>query len=114
MSEIMSSPESNSNENQNCNKKRKSNDQSTKEAQKNIPKVSKSVKSLSPIKFLKTTKRVKVTLKWNLFYVGDLCEFDKYFNLVLINADEWVDNKFTGRIDQICIRCNNVKIIEEI
>ena len=71
---------------------------------------------LTPVQFLKTFKseKVRIVLKWNMHYDGTLIEYDDYFNIVLRDAVEYVEHVECGRIDEIAIRCNNVKMIEEI
>ena len=41
-------------------------------------------------------------------YKGILVSSDRYFNLQLANAEEYVDGDSTGNLGEILIRCNNV------
>lgn len=49
-----------------------------------------------------------VRLKWGMEYRGTLVSVDGYMNLQLADADEWVDDKSTGALGEVLIRCNNV------
>lgn len=74
------------------------------------------VESENPLQFMKNSvnKQVRIVLKWNMHYEGELCEFDNYFNIVLNNASEFIDDQYIGQIGKIAIRCNNVKMIQKI
>lgn len=69
----------------------------------------------SPTQFLKnrTNAKIKVILKWGLLYEGILVSYDKYFNLHLKEAIEYVNGEEMGCVGQIIIRCNNIAVIEE-
>lgn len=53
-------------------------------------------------------KQVLVRLKWGQEYRGTLQSFDNYFNLQLLNTEEFVDGESTGALGEVMIRCNNV------
>lgn len=76
----------------------------------------KEIERENPLQFLKNRKKkhVRVVLKWNMFYEGELDEFDDYLNIVLRETKEFTENEFTGKVGHIVIRCNNIKLIEEI
>ncbi|TPX12415.1 uncharacterized protein E0L32_006827 [Thyridium curvatum] len=60
-------------------------------------------------------KPVSVRLKWNdTDYRGRLVSVDSYMNLQLAGAEEYIDNKQTGSLGSILIRCNNVLWIRGI
>ena len=65
---------------------------------------------MNPRPFLKqlTGKSVLVKLKWGMEYKGILVSSDRYFNLQLANAEEYVEGNNTGNLGEILIRCNNV------
>ena len=67
----------------------------------------------TPKQFLERLRgsRVRILLKWDTEYRGVLCSTDGYMNVVLRDATEHPDGKELG---DTCIRCNNIKIIEEI
>lgn len=51
-------------------------------------------------------KPVSVRLKWNdTDYRGRLVSVDSYMNLQLAGAEEYIDNKQTGSLGSILIRC---------
>lgn len=70
---------------------------------------------INPLQFLKIllNKKVKIKLKWEMEYIGTLVEFDNYFNFVLKDVIEIVENQ-EGHISKIVIRCNNVESLEEV
>lgn len=70
---------------------------------------------LNPIPFLEANvdKKLIVKLKWGQEYIGMLASFDKYFNLRLLNTEEWVNNQCIGNLGEILIRCNNVLYMRE-
>lgn len=73
--------------------------------------------TISPYAFLSSqlSHRIRVVLKWSITYIGNLIEFDSYFNLVLGEVKEYVDGALQeGTIDKMVIRCNNIKYIEEL
>ncbi|KAL2105738.1 hypothetical protein VUR80DRAFT_6252 [Thermomyces stellatus] len=54
-------------------------------------------------------KDIVVRLKWGeTEYKGRLVSIDGYMNIQLSGAEEWVDQKKTGDLGQVLIRCNNV------
>lgn len=54
-------------------------------------------------------KDVYVRLKWGeTEYKGRLVSIDSYMNIQLSGAQEYIDQKPTGDLGQILIRCNNV------
>ncbi|GJN70898.1 LSM domain-containing protein [Purpureocillium lilacinum] len=54
-------------------------------------------------------KHVSVRLKWGQTeYQGVLKAIDSYMNLQLSGTREVIDNKETGVLGQVLIRCNNV------
>lgn len=58
-------------------------------------------------------KKIRVVLKWGLYYEGILKGTDKYFNLLLEDVAE-VDGVTSTKIGETLIRCNNVKAIVEV
>lgn len=68
----------------------------------------------TPNKFLSRLigQPVIVTLKWGYVYKGVLECTDKYMNVVLRKACE-VREDHEGEIGDICVRCNNIKMISE-
>ncbi|MCJ1303415.1 hypothetical protein MMC08_006224 [Hypocenomyce scalaris] len=61
------------------------------------------------IKDLKVNEDVIVRLKWGQTeYKGRLISVDSYMNIQLSNTEEFIDNKSTGNLGQVLIRCNNV------
>jgi len=59
-------------------------------------------------------KEIKVRLKWgNTSYAGTLVSVDSYMNFQLSGAEEYIDDKMTGQLGQILIRCNNVLWVSE-
>jgi len=51
-------------------------------------------------------KDVFVRLKWNeTEYKGRLVSIDSYMNLQLSGAQEYVNQKFTGSLGEVLIRC---------
>ncbi|KAK1761239.1 hypothetical protein QBC47DRAFT_369454 [Echria macrotheca] len=54
-------------------------------------------------------KDVIVRLKWNeAEYKGRLVSIDSYMNVQLSNTEEYINQKPTGTLGQVLIRCNNV------
>jgi small nuclear ribonucleoprotein F len=54
-------------------------------------------------------KPISVRLKWgSTDYRGTLVSVDSYMNLQLSDTQEYLDDKFTGELGQVLIRCNNV------
>lgn len=60
-----------------------------------------------------TDEKVRVLLKWGTIYEGEYTCTDKYMNIILRNAIE-IKNGCREEVGDTCIRCNNIKIIEEI
>ncbi|KAL6880830.1 small nuclear ribonucleoprotein SmF [Trichoderma novae-zelandiae] len=57
-------------------------------------------------------KTVLVRLKWGeTEYKGRLVSIDSYMNLQLANTEEYLNDKLTGELGQVLIRCNNVLYI---
>jgi len=58
-------------------------------------------------------KTIIVKLKWSIdtYYKGRLQAIDSYMNLALMETEEFVNDKSTGVLGQILIRCNNVLYI---
>lgn len=57
-------------------------------------------------------KTVLVRLKWGeTEYKGRLVSIDSYMNLQLSNTEEYLNDKLTGELGQVLIRCNNVLYI---
>ncbi|GMM49714.1 mRNA splicing protein [Starmerella bacillaris] len=72
---------------------------------------------VNPRPFLKSLagKKVVVKLKWgNTEYRGNLVSTDSYMNVQLQNAEEVIDGKVKGTIDEVFIRCNNVMWINTL
>lgn len=69
----------------------------------------------TPRQFLERLRnsRVRILLKWDTEYLGTLCSTDGYMNAVLRDATE-IGGSGGEEVGDTCIRCNNVKIIEEI
>ncbi|KAJ2906243.1 hypothetical protein MKZ38_002322 [Zalerion maritima] len=65
---------------------------------------------INPRPFLQdlVSKPIQVRLKWGQEYKGTLVSADAYMNLQLVNAEEYIDDKMTGALGQVLIRCNNV------
>ncbi|KAK0658296.1 hypothetical protein QBC41DRAFT_263056, partial [Cercophora samala] len=66
---------------------------------------------VNPRPFLQdlVNKDVIVRLKWNeTEYKGRLVSIDSYMNIQLANTEEFIEQKFTGTLGQVLIRCNNV------
>ncbi|KAF9877587.1 small nuclear ribonucleoprotein [Colletotrichum karsti] len=54
-------------------------------------------------------KDVVIRLKWgDTEYKGKLVSIDSYMNIQLSGAEEYIDQKMTGALGQVLIRCNNV------
>ncbi|KAK0705167.1 LSM domain-containing protein [Lasiosphaeria hispida] len=54
-------------------------------------------------------KDVIVRLKWGeTEYKGRLVSIDSYMNVQLSNTEEYIDQKLSGALGQVLIRCNNV------
>ncbi|KDN64049.1 putative LSM domain-containing protein [Colletotrichum sublineola] len=52
---------------------------------------------------------VIIRLKWGeTEYKGKLVSIDSYMNIQLSGAEEYIDQKMTGALGQVLIRCNNV------
>ncbi|CEI65177.1 hypothetical protein FVEN_g12315 [Fusarium venenatum] len=55
------------------------------------------------------SKQVLVRLKWGeTEYKGTLVSIDSYMNIQLSGTEEYIDDKPTGSLGQVLIRCNNV------
>lgn len=69
----------------------------------------------NPKQFLlrKINSKIEVILKWGQSYEGTLVSTDDYFNILLANATEKVDNEVIGKLNKILIRCNNISVIRE-
>lgn len=74
-----------------------------------------SIKFENPKQFLKRleSKKVRVFTKWGFYYEGTLQQIDKYFNLIIIDCIEY-NNNVQINLGRALIRCNNVKIVQEI
>mmetsp|Transcript_28289 Transcript_28289/g.71200 ORF Transcript_28289/g.71200 Transcript_28289/m.71200 type:complete len:89 (+) Transcript_28289:282-548(+) len=70
-------------------------------------------KTINPRPFLIILKKklIVVKLKWGMEYKGILISFDKYMNIYLKNAEEWLNEKKIGFLGEILIRCNNILYI---
>ncbi|KAL5611960.1 hypothetical protein BROUX41_000474 [Berkeleyomyces rouxiae] len=54
-------------------------------------------------------KDIVVRLKWGeAEYKGRLVSIDSYMNVQLSGAQEFIDQKKTGDLGEVLIRCNNV------
>ncbi|KAI1018560.1 hypothetical protein LB505_001837 [Fusarium chuoi] len=52
---------------------------------------------------------VLVRLKWGeVEYKGTLVSIDSYMNIQLSGTEEYIEDKPTGSLGQVLIRCNNV------
>ncbi|KAI9894922.1 MAG: hypothetical protein M1814_000142 [Vezdaea aestivalis] len=70
---------------------------------------------LNPRPFLQdlVNKEIIVRLKWGQTeYKGTLVSVDSYMNIQLSGTEEFIDNKSTGQLGQVLIRCNNVLWIQ--
>lgn len=48
-------------------------------------------------------------MKWGeTEYKGRLVSIDSYMNIQLRDTEEYIDQKMTGTLGQVLIRCNNV------
>ncbi|BFZ58969.1 Manganese transporter smf1 [Savitreella phatthalungensis] len=56
---------------------------------------------------------VVVCLKWGQEYRGVLQAFDSYFNIQLLETEEFQDGISTGVLGEVLIRCNNVLWISQ-
>ncbi|KAI4290730.1 U6 snRNA-associated Sm-like protein LSm6 [Pancytospora philotis] len=74
-----------------------------------------SLRKETPVQFLDRLRgrRVAVHLKWGIIYRGMLGCVDRYMNVVLTDAAE-VNAGSELRVGETYIRCNNVKLIEEV
>ncbi len=61
-----------------------------------------------------TGKTVAVKLKWGMEYRGVLVSADSYMNFQLGAAEEWIEDKFAGKLGDMLIRCNNVLHLREV
>lgn len=57
---------------------------------------------------------VMVQLKWGQGYRGYLKSVDSYMNVQLANTTEFVDDKLSGNVGEVLIRCNNVLYIRGV
>ncbi|KAK1999739.1 LSM domain-containing protein [Colletotrichum falcatum] len=58
---------------------------------------------------LAVNQDVVIRLKWGeTEYKGKLVSIDSYMNVQLSGAEEYIDQKMTGALGQVLIRCNNV------
>ncbi|KAJ5246426.1 hypothetical protein N7468_001409 [Penicillium chermesinum] len=66
---------------------------------------------LNPRPFLQNSvgTEVIIRLKWGQAeYKGLLQSVDSYMNILLANAEEYVDGELTSALGSVLIRCNNV------
>ncbi|EPZ36283.1 putative small nuclear ribonucleoprotein F [Rozella allomycis CSF55] len=72
--------------------------------------------AINPKPFLESNKgkALLVKLKWGQEYKGLLQSFDSYMNILLANAEEYMDGNSCGMLGEVLIRCNNVLYIREI
>lgn len=59
-------------------------------------------------------RKVVIRLKWGIEYHGKMASFDKYMNVQLLDAEEFMEGQCKGALGEILIRCNNVLYIREI
>lgn len=59
------------------------------------------------------SQSVVVKLKWGMSYKGFLVSVDNYMNLQLASTEEYINDKLTGSLGEVLIRCNNVMYIRE-
>lgn len=73
------------------------------------------IKYENPIQFLKRLelKKIRILTKWGFYYEGILQETDKYFNLLVVDCVEF-NNDIKIKLGKTLIRCNNVKLIQEL
>ncbi|MEE8132942.1 MAG: U6 snRNA-associated Sm-like protein LSm6 [Nitrososphaerales archaeon] len=57
-------------------------------------------------------KKVDVRLKNELEYRGKMINIDSYMNLILVDAEEFVDKKHVANYGKVLIRGNNVLFIK--
>ena len=71
--------------------------------------------TLNPLPFLADCvgHPVVVKLKWGMEYKGILLSYDKYMNLQLMNAFEWINGENRGLLGELLVRCNNVLYIKQ-
>ncbi|CEJ93443.1 Putative Small nuclear ribonucleoprotein SmF [[Torrubiella] hemipterigena] len=59
------------------------------------------------------SKPVFVRLKWGeVEYKGTLVSVDSYMNLQLSGAEEYIDDKPTGSLGQVLIRCVEFRLVK--
>jgi small nuclear ribonucleoprotein len=65
---------------------------------------------LKPLAILnkKINSRVLVELKGNKEYRGILNGYDPHMNLVLRNAEEFIEGKHTRKLEEVLVRGDNV------
>ncbi len=51
---------------------------------------------------------------FNLWLAGVLVSADSYMNFQLGGAEEWIEDKFAGKLGDMLIRCNNVLHLREV
>ncbi|RLE39615.1 small nuclear ribonucleoprotein [Candidatus Woesearchaeota archaeon] len=56
-------------------------------------------------------KRVIVELKNNKQFIGDLKAFDIHINVVLENAEEWVEGELKRKLGSVFLRGDTITII---
>lgn len=47
-------------------------------------------------------------------HAGILVSADSYMNIQLGSAEEWIEDKFAGKLGDLLIRCNNVLHLREV
>jgi small nuclear ribonucleoprotein F len=61
---------------------------------------------LNPKPFLTEllNRKVVIRLKWGIEYQGQMASFDKYMNVQLLDAEEYMDGQCKGALGEILIR----------